>query len=290
LPAIPLTIAGASALPPGFVDAVGKASIFSGNDGLEELYVPLEQCQALSLLERDPVRIGSILVTVDGRWWESVRLHGGPECALVYRPVGRLRIDFTAEHARLRLPWPASVQYGSGEVRLPGRFEIFGREWRAVAWERTAGGAALRLEFTRALIPPEAEGDDRHRATRLRPASAEMAWSELEQTLAFSLAHRTIAPIDQLRREDLIPLARAILRLNESLRIHSPGEIEQSLLSIRYHHGAVAAAYGSIPSRVLPPAVLDAFRNLRGDPGWHDLLEDIWEDASLPATSPPHAA
>ncbi len=277
LPAVPLTIADGLSLPPGFLEAVGRASLSAGEDS-EELCVPLEQSQALSLLERDPVRIGSILVTVDGRWWESVRLHGGTECSLVYRPVGRLRIDFTSDHARLTLPWPASVAYWPGEVHLPARFEIFGRQWRAIAWERSVDRAWLRLEFTRALAMTQAEDDA---GLHLRPASAEMAWSELEHALAAALSLRSLTPIDQLRREDLIPLARAILRLSESLRkpsAGSPAGIEQSLVSIRYHQGAVAAAYGRIPSRVLPAPVLEAFRNMRADPRWTDLLQAIWED------------
>jgi hypothetical protein len=281
LPAVPLTIAGAPTLPPGFVEAVGRASLVPGPEGAEELCVPLEETQALGLLDHDPGRISSILVTVDGRWWESVRLLGGPECALVYRPGGRLRIDFTAEHARLVLPWPVSAAYWPGEVRLPSRFEIFGREWRSVAWERTLDRAWLLLEFTRALAMPQADDDAGLRHPRLRPASAEMAWSELEQALAAALAQRSLAPVDQLRRGDLIPLARAILRLADGLRKPSRDNlaaIEQSLVSLRYHQGAVAAAYGRIPSRVLPPPVLDAFRQLRADPRWTGLLDEIWED------------
>jgi hypothetical protein len=292
LPAVPLTVGG-SLLPPGFADAVQKAALLSANHGSEELCVPLEQSQALSLLGRDQVHIDSILVTADGRWWESVRLLGGPECALVYRPAGRLRIDFTSDHARLTLPWPASLAYWPGEVHLPARFELFGRVWRAVAWERTTDRAFLRLEFTRALTLSDAGATDAGlRAPRLRPASAEMAWSELEQALATALSQRSVVPVDQLRREELIPLARAILRLAESLR--HPAELEQSMLSVRYHHGAVAAAYGRIPSRVLPPQVLDAFRKMRDDARWKDLLPEIWED--IPGSlgpgqsSPPQAA
>jgi hypothetical protein len=120
-----------------------------------------------------------------------------------------------------------------------------------------------------------------------------MAWSELEQALAAALSQRTPSPVDQLRREDLIPLARAILRLAGSLR--KPAEIEQSLLSVRYHHGAVAAAYGRMPSRVFPAPVLETLRKLRADPRWNDLLQAIWEDTPGSFTgpgqsSPPQAA
>jgi hypothetical protein len=114
-----------------------------------------------------------------------------------------------------------------------------------------------------------------------------MAWSELEGALAAALAHRSLAPIDQLRREDLIPLARAILRLVDSISTSNSAEFEQSLLSVRYHQGAVAAAYGRIPSRVLPPPVLDAFQKMRADPRWKDLLQSIWDHGQ---SSPSQAA
>jgi hypothetical protein len=123
-----------------------------------------------------------------------------------------------------------------------------------------------------------------------------MAWSEVEQALATAHSHRSTAPFDQLRREDLVPLARAILRLTDSVlrpSLHRREEIERSVASIRYHHGAVAPSYGRIPWRVLPEPLRDALRKRRLDEHVKDLLAEIFEDAPGPVTgrsSPPRAA
>ena len=74
--------------------------------------------------------------------------------------------------------------------------------------------------------------------------------------------------IDQLHREDLIPLAHALKRLEDCLLRPWPrprGDVEQCLRSVRYLQGAVASAYGPIPWRVLPArpraALLKEFRD-----------------------------
>jgi hypothetical protein len=289
LPAALVAVAAGSALPPDFAHAVGRAFLARDSGG-DELYVPLEEAQALELLRHDPVRIKSTLATMDGRWWQAEKLHGGgAENAIVYRPGGRLRIDFTSDHARLVLPWPAAEGSWAGDVRLPDRFELFGREWRGRAWERDARRAWLHLEFTRALAAPDALEGACSRRLRLRPASSEMAWSELERALATGFAHKDAAAIDALRREDLIPLARALERLAGCVvRRSSREDLERALRSIRYHHGSVAEVYGLIPWRVLPARVRDGLRKARLDAGAAGLIHEVFEDAS--GVAAPHRA
>jgi hypothetical protein len=40
----------------------------------EEVHVPKSPAQALEILKDEQLRIGSVLVTMDERWWEAVRL------------------------------------------------------------------------------------------------------------------------------------------------------------------------------------------------------------------------
>jgi hypothetical protein len=101
---------------------------------------------------------------------------------IVYRPGERLRIDFTSEYARLVVPWPDAQAHSPGVVHLPDHVALFGREWRGRAWEGSADRTWLHLEFSGVLGVPVDLGDPH--PPRLRPVSAEMAWSELEQALA----------------------------------------------------------------------------------------------------------
>jgi hypothetical protein len=266
-----------------FAASVSRASLVCSEDG-EELHVPLEASQVAEVLKHDPISIGSIVVTTDGRWWESVRLQRGDESVIVYRPGGRLRIDFSCEHARLVVPWPDFAGPSPGVVHLPDHFSLFGREWRGLAWERSAERTWLHLEFSRALTIPETLTSDNPRRPCLRPASTEMAWSEVEQALVMG----TPDSIDQLHHTDLIPLARALERLIASLLgpwpVYVPvirvarEDIERSLRSVRYLHGTVAPVYGRIPWRVLPARPRTVLIKRLGDTA-RDLVGETFDGA-----------
>lgn len=283
-PVLPATV-----LAGGFEDAVERASVVATEDG-DELHVPVDDARALALLRHDPVRIGSILVTMDGRWWQSVHLQSGPESMIVYRPGERLRIDFTSDHARLIVPWPDAGAHWPGAVHLPDHLQLFGREWRGRAWERDPQRTWLHLEFSRALALPETAGPERPRPRRLRPASVEIAWSEVERALAMGDPDS----IDRLHRGDLIPLAHALQRLANCLLRPWPSraDVERCLLSVRYLHGAVARAYGRIPWRVLSAPARAALLKRRRDPGLADLFAQTFDEAppAAPTTKPKHAA
>jgi hypothetical protein len=260
-----------------FADGVRRAFLVSSEAG-DELHVPLEPAQALEVLKHDPVRIGSTIVTMDGRWWEAARLQRGQEAVIAYRPGERLRIDFSCEHARLVVPWLNFETGSPGVVHLPKHVSLFGREWRGCAWERTAEKTWLHLEFSGALTLSERLKSDNLRSRRLRPASIEIAWSEVEQALA------TDAPdsVDQLHRTDLIPLARALGRLVGYLLrswLVSRDEIDRSLRSVRYLHGAVASIYGPIPWRVLPARPRTALLKRCRDTALLELCAEIFDGA-----------
>ena len=278
-----------------FAADVSRATLVCSEDG-EELHVPLEASEVAEVLEHDPVRIGSIVVTMDGRWWESVRLQRGEESVIVYRPGGRLRIDFSCEHARLVAPWPEFEAPSPGVVHLPDRLSLFGREWRGLAWERSGERTWLHLEFLRALTIPETLTSETSGRRRLRPASIEMAWSEVEQTLAMGAPDA----IEQLRRTDLIPLAGALGRLISLLQRPWPAyvpvirvareDIERSLRSVRYLHGTVALVYGRIPWRVLPARARTVLTKMLGDTEVRDLIEETFDGATSEETTSRRAA
>jgi hypothetical protein len=253
-----------------FADAVPRALLVSSDDG-DELHVPLNAAQAAEILKHDPVRLGSIVVTADGRWWESARLQRGEETVIVYRPGERLRIDFSSQHARLVVPWPEAETCSEGTVHLPAQFQLFGREWRARAWEKNAERTWLHLEFSAAVTL-----HDNPRRCRLRPASMEIAWSEVERALATGASDS----IDQLHRTDLIPLARALKRLVACLvrpGLLPHGDFERSLAAVRYWHGAVAPVYGRIPWRVISARGRIALRKRCGTSALTDLLAEIFD-------------
>jgi hypothetical protein len=260
-----------------FADGVRRALLVASEDG-DELHVPLGPSQALEILKHDPLRIGSIVVTMDGRWWESARLQRGQETVIAYRPGGRLRIDFSCEHARLVVPWPNSEARSPGVVHLPEHVSLFGRKWRGRAWERSAERTWLHLEFSSALTLSEGLMSDNPRPHRLRPASIEIAWSEVEQ----ALAREAPDSVDQLHRTDLIPLARSLERLVRYLLrpwLVSLGELDKSLRSVRYLHGAIATSYGPIPWRVLPARPRTALLKRCGDTALVELCAEIFDGA-----------
>ncbi|MBV8905907.1 MAG: hypothetical protein JOZ22_19910 [Acidobacteriia bacterium] len=155
LPALLLGAAPYSHLPTNFHEAVSHARIVRRPGG-NELYVPLALSDVQEILRTDQVQIGSILVTSDGRWWESEKLLYGENYGVVYLPKGRLRIDYSADHARLRVPWPEMRRRWNGPVSFPKTFELFGREWRVKRWETETQLTWLDLEFFRVL--PSAAG------------------------------------------------------------------------------------------------------------------------------------
>jgi len=297
LPAAVLAVAAQSPLPADYRKAVARASLVQSRHG-EEIHVPIEAAQALQILKGDPVRIGSILVSADGRWWESENLQSGEGHVVVYRPGGRLRIDFSADSAKLEVPWPDTQLLWPGAVHFRGPFEIFGREWHASSWETNGERTWLHLAFSGALpiarIQPAADVCLR----RSRPAFIDMAWAGLENALSAALQQKNDEPIEQMRRGDLIPLGRAVYGLANAVRRRGAAKrqaMETQLSAIRYLQAEVAPVYGRVPWRILPETVRGSLSKDGLDAGLRDLVRQVFEElpenfSDAPRPSPRPAA
>jgi hypothetical protein len=273
LPAMLLALPPGSALPKDFDTAVQGALLLN-----DELQVPIPATEALDILSGDRVRIGSTLVTMDGRWWQANRLlEDGNQHLIVYRPGGSLEINTTGDHVRLRIPWPQYQSGWSGEVHFPDRFELFGRAWWVERWEQEAEHTWLHLVFVRALPVSEIAPVAAPGLRRSRPAFVDMAWTALEQALVTAIRERRMDTLERLRRTELVPVGRGLLALVEALFGGGRGKkelVENRLKSIGYLQAEVANTYGRVPWRVLPEP---ARRRLLAVRGWSALLETTFE-------------
>lgn len=295
MPAQLLAVAEGSPFPADYADCVRRASLVH-RYGKEEIHVPIGAQSALELLKGARVRIGSVVVTTDGRWWESENLESGGEHRVVYRPAGRLHIDYSSEHARLALPGADRQVSWAGTVRLPGPFELFGREWRVSSWELSGERAWLHLTFSRtlavnALLP--APGSN---VRRSRPAAVDIAWAAMGNALAAAVELKSREPIEELRRSQFVPLGRAVFALSETLRsahVPSPETLETQLKAIRYHEAEIIPEYGLIPWRILPQAVRTGISRRCSLPPLAGLLVEVFEfprEAPADAHAPFRAA
>jgi hypothetical protein len=279
MPATVLAVAAGSALPADYREAVRHACYIQ-RPGSEEVHVPIARAQALEILKGDTVHIGSIIVTMDGRWWESDNLQSGERHSVVYKPGGRLRIDYSADHAKLEAPWPEMQLCWPGAVHFRDPLELFGREWRASSWETDGKRTRLHLTFSRALGIAEAPAADPS-FRRTRPASVDMAWAALENALAAALFQKSREPIEQLCRSDLIPLGRAIYGFADTVkRRQAPNRetLETQLRAIRYQQAELSKLYGRVPWRILPTAVRGTFLKRRPDPALLELLNQVFDE------------
>jgi len=290
LPVMPFVLLGCApdaALPTVFEDCLTSASL-ERVDGHEEIHVPLTDADAIQILTHDPVRIGSVLVTMDGRAWQPWRLDRGNRNLIVYTPGERLRIDFTADHAKLTTPWPERPSSWPGAPPERGPFQLFGREWHTASWEMDGESTLLHLTFSRTL--PIVEAQRRADAgEHSNPAFIDMGWSELESALAQSVLHNSLDPIERMRRAELIPLGRALYALAESVHgswLLLAKELDTRLRAARYHAAGVALVYGRAPWRIFPTAVQARLSKKRLNPASLELLADIFSE--LPPSLTPH--
>jgi hypothetical protein len=279
MPAALVGVAAGSALHPDFGEAVARAFLVR-SEGREEVHVPIEPRQAVDILKHDPVRIGSIIATMDGRWWHAESLESGDQHFIVYAPGARLRIDFTEDYARLTVPWPVTQLHWPGAARLGGPFEIFGREWRPASWETDGEHSYLHLSFSRILPVAESPASEDAFAKPLRTAAADMAWSELEQALTRSLLQKSSEPVEQLRRTDLIPFGRAVYELADSLHDWRPNKekFQTRLRALVYLQAEVSLTYGRVPWRVVPASIRATLVKRRLDPASIELLQQTFDE------------
>ena len=271
-----------------YPEAIENAHLIDTTRG-QELHIPIKRAQFRQILTEAPVGIGSIVVTADGQWWEAVQLQGGSDDVLVYRPQGRPRIDYSADHARLRVPWSQPRQNWSGTVHYPDELEVFGRLWKVARWENDGAHSWLHLVFSRpvpvSLVPSSAPPDLR----RCLPASTDLAWAELETALAAALAQNRWDPIERLRREDLIPIGRALFGLGQSaLSRTTVDAVQTNLRRIHFALGSLDTSYGQVPWRILPAAVRKRLMRKRLYPAALDLLQQVFAGLPpAPAEAPP---
>ena len=283
MPAMLVCVAPSAPLSVDYGEAVEQAYLAQGPDG-EELRVPIAPEQAMQILSGNDVRLASLVVTMDGRWWQSGKLKSGDENAVVYRPGGLLRFDYSADHARLRVPWPETRQRWSGPVSFTKPIQLFGREWRVAHWEQDGEHTWLHLVFVHTLSV-SATTESEVRLRRSRPASVDMAWAAMEIALAASVTQRTIDPIEQLRHEELIPLGRALFWLAECVTAHrseKADSIETRLRAVGYHGGELLAAYGRVPWRILPEPLRKGLSQRRRQATFSEMLGHVFD--GLPET------
>jgi hypothetical protein len=216
MPASLICVAPDSLLQANYGEAVDHAFLVPQPGG-EEVHVPIAPEQALEVLKGESVRIGSVIATMDGRWWNAVRLQMGEPHSVVYQPMGRFRLDYVASQVRLRVSFPVNPLKWPGRIPVPDRFEIFGREWHLSQWEQDSERACLHLGVSRILPTGEIVPGSDARLRRWQPESVDIAWSDLEDALTSSVARGISEPIERLRHSDLIPLGRAIFELALSL-------------------------------------------------------------------------
>jgi hypothetical protein len=276
LPAIVLSATAAWSLSPDYQDAVRHASWVQGPEG-EGVHVPISETQAREILSGGPVRLASIIVTMDGRWWESESLQSGQDHSVVYKPGGRLRIDYSADHARLEAPWPDTQLSWRGPVHFQD-FEVFGRVWRASSWETDGEHTRMHLMFSHVL--PIERAQPAAELRRARPAYIDMAWAALEEALAVAVVEKSGEPIEQIRRADFIPLGRAIFRLAEVAKEHSRSDgdaLETQLRAIQFLQAEISLEYGRVPWRILPSSTKALFLKKSTSPDVLGLLNRVFE-------------
>jgi hypothetical protein len=263
--------------------AVRHASFLPCPEG-DEIHIRIAPAQAARILQSGSVRIGSIVVTMDGRWWASEDLQSGCQHSVVYKPGGSLRIDDSKERTRLDLPWPETPLTWSGAVHFSDAVTIFGREWRVCSYDRDARRTWLHLTFSRPLpmnlMEPRAEVCFR----RSHPAVVDMAWDSLKTALAVSLSLKTQDPIECLRCSELIPVGRALLALAKSVKSWrmSNRTLGNQLEAVREHQVVIASSYGRIPSAILPASVRRTLLRKGRRPVFRQLLNETF--TQLPGT------
>jgi hypothetical protein len=292
LPAVLVCVAPDAPLSLAYGEAVSKATVPITVSGAEELHVQIPPSQARELLKTDHVRITSAVVTMDGRLWQADQLQRGEHDSIVYRPTGRLQIDYSGDHARIIMPWPETLLNWSGPVSFANRLEIFGREWNISHWEQNSERTLLHLEFVASLPLTAIEPSAKTRLRRSHPAAIDMAWAALQSALEASLARGNLEPVQLIRREELAPLGRALFGLAELVmtgRLTELESTEKRLNGIRYLSSQLFSEFGLIPWRTLPKAVRHILLADRTYEPLANLLHEVFEglpdgwDAHVPS-------
>lgn len=298
MPATMLLVSGESRVSAEYRDAVQHAVLVNGEEG-EEIQVPITAPQASEICQGGRVRIASVLVTMDGRWWQSWNLQSGDQYAVVYKPRQCLRIAHAEDHLKLDVPSPDSPLYRGGDIHLPGPFELFGREWRTASWEADGEQACMHLVFSRTLQIPEVPAEREAVTQRSYPASVDIAWTAFADAVAAGISAKNREPVEELRRADFVPLGRAVFELGQAVldrHTRDRQALETQLRGIRFLESGLSAEYGRLPWRALPEQVRTFLLKLRSDRGLAQLVTETIDGCpavfhgSGSQTHPPQAA
>jgi hypothetical protein len=95
---------------------------------------------------------------------------------------------------------------------------------------------------------------------RCRPAFVDITWTALESALSLALAEGDGNAVEQLRRDEVIPLGRSLVALAQTLaaRDRTPEAVAGRLVAVAFHSSALEAVYGKVPWRILPKRVRNA--------------------------------
>jgi hypothetical protein len=278
LPAALLCTSPNSQLPARYAEAV-RGAFVTQRAGHEEIHIPITPIQPTQFMRNKPVRIASIILTTDGRWWQSEHLQCDDRICVVYRPGGRLRISYDADNAKVRVPLPDGRLRWSDRLYSADTLKFFGREWRVAKWEADDERTWLHLISSRVLPPSELLPTVRAGPWQLRPASVDMAWTALQAGISNSLVNRNSTSIDHLCRSDLIPIGHALLELADFVanrRLRTVETLESHLKSLSILEKPLIPVYGRVPWRILPKAVCSALLRLRSTPEVSRLLDELF--------------
>jgi len=283
LPAALLAVAPGTHLGSNYDHAVEEAFIVESPEG-EELHVPIARARAMAALSEESVQFTSFVVTLDGRLWRTHEFQGGDRNLVTYQPSGRLLIDYSGDHACFHLPWYEQRHDWPGAFAVAPRVRMFGREWYGARWNQDSDGVTIDFVFARCLRANEVGLASEASMHRSHPASVDIAWSALETALT---GENPAAAIEDLHREDLIPLARAIQALMES--VENPRHLKLELIesrvrSVGYFGSTLARWYGPVRWQVLPAKVRSTllWPRLYGTLGksLHEVFEGVPEKNS----------
>lgn len=277
-PAAPLCLAPQSHLGVDYSKALRNAFLVR-RGWSEEVRVPLAPQQVHEILEFERGQIGSVIVTLDGRWWEPVNLQNAEQYSIVYRPGGHLRMDHSGSYATLRVPWPSKLLHWSGGCDFIHWFRTFGREWRVAKFEMAGEHTWLHLELFRVLPVSELIPGAERSPWKLRPVWVDMAWTALGVAVASSLIDKWSEPVEQMRHRDLIPLGHAVVQFERCLmtRQVQTREAIKYLRALACSLSPVLPVYGRVPWRILSGKARAGLLKMRRYPALVELLNEVVE-------------
>jgi hypothetical protein len=188
---------------------------------------------------------------------------------------------------KLRVPWLERRVSWSGQPHFP-TVELFGREWRTIQWDQGGERTWLMLASSASLPVAKLAPGVETSLRRCRPAFVDITWTALENALSFALADGDGDAIEQLRRDEVIPLGRSLVVLAQTLaaKDRTPEAVEGRLVAVAFHASALEAVYGKVPWRLLPKRVRNALLGRDLYPELEEQLRAVFHDVPVVRRAP----